>query len=164
MVDPEVKKNQRNYEVKIEKRVRVEKPREEVYRFWRNFENLPRFMEYLKEVKVLDEKHSHWVAKAPLGTKVEWDAEIVTDSPNEVLSWQSVEKADVENAGSVRFDSAGGGGTELKVEFAYNPPAGKLGESLAGALGQDPGTRIEKDLNHFKEIIEQLPSKRELRQ
>jgi uncharacterized membrane protein len=81
---------------------------EEVYRFWRNFENLPRFMSHLESVHVTDEKRSHWVARAPMGTSVEWDAEIIEDRPNYEISWRSLEGADVDNRGTVRFDRAPG--------------------------------------------------------
>ena len=114
----------------------------DLYQFWRNFENLPRFMKHLKSVKVLDEKRSHWVAKAPAGRTVEWDAEIINDEPNALIAWRSLGGADVDNAGSVRFvPGPEGRGTEVRVVIDYIPPAGRVGKWVAEALRQEPRQR-----------------------
>src|SRR5205814_5243518 len=102
--------------------ITVDRPREEVYRFWRNFENLPRFMEHLESVRVLDERRSHWKARAPAGATVEWDAEIVEDRPNELIAWRALHKADVPNAGSVELVPAPKGGTEVRGPRHYRVP------------------------------------------
>jgi uncharacterized membrane protein len=142
------------YEVKIARSVVINKPREALYQYWHNFENLPNIMDHLESVEVLDDQRSHWVAKAPLGEVAEWDAEIVTDRENEVISWRSVQGSSIQNAGSVRFDSLDNGSTQLKVELAYNPPGGKLGATVAKMLGQEPSLQIEKDLERFKNLME----------
>ncbi|HJQ67826.1 MAG TPA: SRPBCC family protein [Blastocatellia bacterium] len=128
---------------------------EEVYRFWRDFENLPTFMSHLVSVRITGERRSHWVAKGPAGTTVEWDAEITKDVPGRMIAWKSVEGADVENAGVVRFDPAPGGrGTEVRVELVYNPPAGSIGAGLAKLFGEEPGSQVKGDLCRFKQVIE----------
>jgi len=128
---------------------------EDVYRFWRDFENLPRFMSHLVSVRITGERRSHWVAKGPGGTTIEWDAEITKDVPGQLIAWRSVEGADVENSGVVRFDPAPGGrGTEVRVELVYNPPGGLLGASVAKLFGEEPGEQIKGDLYRFKQVIE----------
>ncbi|HYE65468.1 MAG TPA: SRPBCC family protein [Pyrinomonadaceae bacterium] len=141
--------------IKVEKSVTVDKSPEELYRFWRNFENLPRFMNHLESVKDLGGGRSHWVAKAPAGTSVEWDAEIYNEKENELIAWRSLEGADVDNAGSVRFESAPGGrGTEVRVALRYSPPGGLLGAAIAKLFGESPEQQIEEDLRRFKQLME----------
>ncbi|HVF91960.1 MAG TPA: SRPBCC family protein, partial [Blastocatellia bacterium] len=135
--------------------ITIRRPAEELYRYWRDFGKLPQFMEHLESVQVLDERRSHWVAKAPAGTSVEWDAEITEDRPNELISWRSVEGSDVENFGSVRFVRAPGDrGTEVWVEVEYNPPAGALGAAIAKLFGEAPEQQIKGDLFRFKQVME----------
>ncbi len=122
----------------VEDAITIYCPVSEVYSFWRNLENLPRFMEHLEEVQVLDRFHSHWVARGPLGIRVEWDAEVINDIPPTLLSWKSVGHSDVVSAGSVRFKAAGEHATEVRVKLQYDPPAGKLGARVAGLFGEDP--------------------------
>lgn len=133
----------------------INKPAEELYTFWRNFENLPRFMTHLESVSTLDERRSHWVAKAPAGTTVEWDAEIVEDLPNERIAWRSLPNADVDNHGTVRFKPAPGGrGTEVHVALTYRPPAGVIGTAVAKLFGEEPEQQIAGDLLRFKNLME----------
>lgn len=139
--------------IDVKKSVIINKSPEELYRFWRNFENLPRFMNHIKSVKTLDDKHSHWVAKAPLGTSMEWDAEILTENEPKTIVWHSLEGADVESVGSVAFTSADdGSGTEVKVTMEYNPPGGALGAAVAAIFGENPEQQLEEDLNRFKQL------------
>jgi uncharacterized membrane protein len=127
----------------------------EAYRFWRNIEQLPRFMKHLEAVEVIDDRHSQWVAKGPLGTKVTWNAEIFLDKENELIAWRSLPNAQVVNAGSVRFLAAPGNrGCEVKVTLTYAPPAGKLGSLVASLFGEEPGMQITEDLTRFKQVIE----------
>ncbi len=140
--------------IKVERGVVVNRPVQEVYHFWRNFENLPRFMDHLESVTVLDENRSHWVAKAPAGTRVEWDAVIHNEIENELIAWRSLPKADVNNAGSVHFNSVGEGATEVRVVLSYQPPAGKLGAVVAKLLGEEPSTQVDDDLRRFKQVME----------
>jgi uncharacterized membrane protein len=141
--------------VHVRKSLTVNKSPQELYKFWRNFEAFPSFMNHLKSVKILDERRSHWVAKAPAGSSVEWDAEIIYDKPNELIAWRSLPGADVENSGSVRFErSAGNRGTIVRVEVEYNPPAGVLGSVVAKLFGEAPEKQITVDLMRFKQLIE----------
>jgi len=141
--------------VRVDKTITVNRPVAEVYNFWHNFENLPRFMNHLEAVKVLDNKRSHWVAKGPAGTKVEWDAEIINDVPLQVIGWRSLPNSLVENAGSVRFSPAPNGqGTQVKVNLKYDPPAGKVGAAVAKLLGEAPEIQLDEDLHRFKQIME----------
>jgi len=141
--------------MQVKKAITINRPVEEVYQFWHNFENLPRFMQHLESVQTTGSKQSHWKAKAPAGTTVEWDALVVTDTPNALIAWQSVEGADVTNSGVVTFTPAPGGyGTEVRVELDYNPPAGALGKTVAKLFGEEPEQQIKDDLRHFKQILE----------
>ena len=143
------------YAVDAKRAITVNRTPEEVYQVWRDFRNLPRFMENLESVQLTGENRSHWVAKAPAGASVEWDAQIVDDQPNERISWRSLPGSQVENAGSVRFATAPGGkGTEVQVEIHYTPPAGKLGTVVAKIFGKDAGQQAASDLRRFKQVME----------
>ncbi len=140
--------------LKLEKAVTIGRPPSEVYAFWRRLENLPRFMHHLESVTERDSTHSHWVVKGPR-KPVHWDAEIIEDRPNEMISWRSLPGADVDNAGSVWFTPAPGGrGTAVKVALKYSPPAGKLGARIAKLWGRDAEAEIEEDLLRFKALLE----------
>ncbi len=132
--------------IKVEKSVTINKPVEELFRFWHNFENLPRFLNNLEAVRAIgghSGRLSHWVARLPAGMKVEWDAEIINETPNELIAWRSLEGAPVPNAGSVRFERATNGqGAEVKVALEYAPPVGKIGSLVAKLLGADPERRV----------------------
>jgi uncharacterized membrane protein len=141
--------------VKVDTSITIRRSPEELYRLWHNFENLPRFMSHLESVRMLDPRHSHWVARGPLGTHFEWDAETQTDRANEVISWRSLEGADVDTAGSVHFSKEqGDAGTRVRVVLKYNPPGEKLGATLARLLGDAPEQEVEKDLQHLKQQLE----------
>jgi uncharacterized membrane protein len=142
--------------IKVEKSVVVNRPAPEVYQFWRNFENLPRFMDHLESVTVIDESRSHWVAKAPAGTRVEWDAVIHNVIEGELIAWRSLPGADINHAGSVHFSQVEGesGSTEVRVVLSYEPPAGKLGATIAKLLGEEPSQQVADDLRRFKQVME----------
>jgi uncharacterized membrane protein len=141
--------------LRVEKRVTINKPAGELYAFWRDFANLPRFMKHLKEVRVEGEDCSHWVAHGPAGTSVEWDAEITAERPDEMICWRSLPGAEVENEGCVRFEAAPGGrGTVVHVSFSYEPPAGALGAAVAALFAEEPNQQVEGDLRRFKNIVE----------
>jgi len=141
--------------IRVEKSVTIGKPAAELFRYWRKFDNLPRFMDHLESVTVLDTKRSHWVAKGPAGSSVEWDAEIINEVPDEMISWRSIEGAEVDNAGSVHFTAAPAGrGTEVKVLLRYDPPGGKLGAAFAKLFGEEPNQQIREDLRRFKRLME----------
>ncbi|BAY93073.1 MULTISPECIES: SRPBCC family protein [unclassified Tolypothrix] len=144
-----------NKPIKVEKTVTINKSPEELYRYWHDFEKLPTFMKHLKSVKVDNEKRSHWIANAPLGNSVEWDADILEDRENQFISWASVEGADVDNSGFVRFQKAPGDrGTEVKVVLEYNPPGGALAAVFAKLFGEEPEQQIGDDLRRFKMLME----------
>jgi uncharacterized membrane protein len=141
--------------VKVERTVTIERDRHELYAFWHDFENLPRFMEHLVSVRVDSPTRSHWVAKAPAGTTAEWDAEIVNDVADSLIAWKSTAGASVPNAGSVHFsDAPGGRGTIVKVVMDVEPPAGKLGFVIAKLFGEDPDREVREDLRKFKQLME----------
>jgi uncharacterized membrane protein len=142
--------------IHVEQSYLINKSPQELYGQWRNFENLPKIMTHLESVSVIDEKRSHWVAKAPsiAGGKVEWDAEIINDEPNALIAWRSLSGADVDNAGSVRFVDRGDRGTEVHVIIDYIPPAGRLGKWVARLFGEEPQQQIKEDLRTFKRVME----------
>ena len=134
----------------------VNKPKDEVYAFWRKLENLPLFMKHLASVTEIDAKHSHWEAMVPgnIG-KVKWNAEIVKEEPGALIGWQSIPNSMINNAGKVTFhDALGGQGTELEVVISYHPPAGEIGASLAKVLTPVFEKMIRQDVMNFKDYIE----------
>jgi uncharacterized membrane protein len=141
--------------VKVEHSVTINRAAADLYHFWRNLENLPRVMRHLDSVKVLDNLRSHWVAKGPMGTSVEWDAEIITERPNELIGWRSLAGSTVDTAGSVHFTpTPGNRGTEVHVVLKYDPPAGQVGAAVAWLFGRAPGQELSEDLDRFKRFME----------
>jgi uncharacterized membrane protein len=141
--------------IRVEQAVTINRPPEELYRLWRDFQNLPRFMKHLESVRETGNRRSHWIAKAPAGRTVEWEAEITEDRPNELIAWRSLKGADVDNIGSVRFERAPGRrGSIVSVDMRYNPPAGALGVIVAKLFGEDPEWQVKDDLRRFKQLIE----------
>jgi uncharacterized membrane protein len=140
--------------IHVQKTVTITKSREELYRFWRDFENLPRFMRHLESVTTSGDARSHWVVKAPMGN-VEWDAEITEERPNELIAWRSVDPTDIQHTGSVRFqDAPGGRGTEVHVTLEYRSPAGGAGATMARLFGEEPAQQVGEDLRRFKQVME----------
>jgi uncharacterized membrane protein len=140
--------------VLVEEQVAINRPVEELYRFWRNLENLPKFMQHLQSVERLTDTLSRWRAKGPAGTSVEWSAEIINEVPNKVIGWRSIEGSDVASAGSVNFDETGTGQTRVRVRLQYSPPGGKAGAAVAKLFGRDAATEIREDLQRFKQLVE----------
>ena len=141
---------------KIQRAIEINRPPNEIYRFWRSLDNLPRIMDHLDSVQVINNRLSHWVVKTMPGVpKVEWDAEIITDVENQRIGWRSLQGSDVDHTGSVEFRPTGDGQrTWLTVRLQYETPGGKLGATVAKWLGEDPNTTIAKDLQRFKEEME----------
>jgi uncharacterized membrane protein len=140
---------------RVEQAVAVNKPLGEVYRYFRDLENLPHFMTHVLAVGTTTDGRSHWVARGPMGLRVEWDAEIIADQPNRLTAWKSVFGSDVDTAGAVRFAGLPGDrGTEVKVALKYDPPAGKVGTAVARLFGKAPKQQIRADLRRFKQILE----------
>lgn len=139
--------------IHIEETQTIQRPAAELFDFWRDFTNLPRFMTHLESVSCSSSTKSHWVAKGPAGTSVEWDAEIINEEPGKVIAWRSLGGADVDNSGSVRFVE-GPRGTVVRVVMNYIPPAGKLGAAVASMFGENPRQQIHEDLQRFKQLME----------
>jgi uncharacterized membrane protein len=141
--------------IKVEESVTINRSPEELYSFWRNFENLPRFMNHLEAVHQTGGNRSHWVAKAPAGMTVEWDAEVYNEKEGELIAWRTLEGSQVASAGSVRFEAAPGGrGTTVRVVLKYDPPGGALGAAVARLFGENPEQQISEDLRRFKQLME----------
>lgn len=135
--------------------VTVNRRSDELYRFWHDLANLPRFMHHLESVRPDGDGRSHWAARGPAGKTVEWDAEIVEDLPNQMIAWRSLDGAAVPNSGRVRVvPAAGGRGTEVRVEMEYAPPGGAVGKAVAALFGEEPKQQVMDDLRRFKQVIE----------
>jgi uncharacterized membrane protein len=141
--------------VKIEQITTIAKPPEELYQFWRNPENLPQVMIHIQSVVRTGPEHSHWVAKGPAGTTIEWDAEVIHDEPNALIAWQSLPDSLIRQAGSVNFkELEAGRGTEVKLTVEYRPAGGPIGAGITYLLGQDPRRQIAEELQRFKQLME----------
>jgi uncharacterized membrane protein len=139
----------------IGRTVLVKRPRAELYAFWRDFKNLPRFMHNIQHVSSTSPDRSHWIVSAPGGKTVEWDSIIIEDRPNEVIAWNSVEGASVRNSGRVEFrDSTAGRGTEVAVTIVYDPPGGHFGQVIAKLFQREPKIQARQDLRRFKQLME----------
>lgn len=145
-----------NKSIRVEKSATISnKSPEELYRFWHDFANLPHFMKHLKHVTVVNDTRSHWIASAPMGGSVEWNADIINDQENRLIAWASVEGADIDNSGFVRFQEAPAGrGTEVKVVLEYNPPGGAIADAIAKLFGEQPEQQLGDDLRRFKMLME----------
>ena len=144
-----------NRGINVHESIRLELPVEDVYRFWRRLENLPRFMSHLESVAENPDGRSHWVAIGPADFRVEWDAEIFNEIPNKTLAWRSLPGSDVVSAGSVNFEPVRGGrSTQLSVNLQYAPPAGRAGDLVARLFGRAPIQIIREDLRRFKQLLE----------
>lgn len=139
----------------VEESVVINRPAGELYRFWRNLENLPRFMRHLESVERVTDTLSRWRAAGPGGTHVEWNAEIINEVPGKVIGWRSLEGSDVVSAGSVNFEETGtGGGTRVRVRLQYSPPGGAVGAAVARLMGRDAASEIREDLQQLKQQVE----------
>jgi uncharacterized membrane protein len=139
--------------ITVDESVTIHRPLPEVYRFWRDFENLPKFMNHLESVVIRDAGVSRWVARGPAGVPVEWDARVINDIDNELIAWQSLDGSTVATAGSVHFHDTGEG-TTVRVRFQYDPPAGSVGASVASMFGVEPTRMVREDLDRLKEMLE----------
>jgi len=136
--------------IRVEKSIKIAQPPEEAFRFWRDLNRLPQVMSHLESVQVIDSKRSHWIAKGPLGTSFEWDAEIIEEKDGEMISWKSVGESPIATAGSVHFKPVDDEqGTEVRVLLRYAPPGGGLGDTVARLLGDAPEQQIEQDLKKY---------------
>jgi uncharacterized membrane protein len=141
--------------VRVNKTITINRPAQEIYRFWHDLQNLPRFMRHLESVVVMAPGRSHWRARGPAGVVVEWDAEVTEARPHELIAWRSLPGADVENRGSVRFRPVlGGRATEVTAELEYDAPGGSLGATLAKLFGEEPAQQVQEDVRRLKWILE----------
>jgi uncharacterized membrane protein len=141
--------------IAVTQTVTINSTPDELYHFWKNLENLPLFMEHLECVSEVNDRVSHWVAKAPAGTSVEWDAEIVDDQPDRSIGWRTLPDSQVTHEGMVSFEPASGGrGTIVRVEMLYVPPAGKVGVWIARMFGEEPALQVADDLRRLKQLLE----------
>jgi uncharacterized membrane protein len=141
--------------VRVEECIVVRKPAAELFRLWRDLETMGRVFRHVERVECGPARRSRWVVKGPLGTTLEWDAEVINEVENHLIAWQSLPGSDVDCAGSVHFEPLGDGSeTEVRVVLRYDPPGGKLGALLASALGADPSKTIAEDLVRFKRQVE----------
>ena len=139
----------------VSRTVTINRPREDVYAFWRDFTNLPQFMDNIRSVEMLDDQRSRWVIEAPAGTSVEFVSRIVEDEPGRLIAWESEEGADVRNAGRIEFlDAAPGRGTMVRATISYDPPAGPLGRVVAKVMQREPAVQARRDLRRFKQLME----------
>jgi uncharacterized membrane protein len=135
--------------------VTINKPRDELYAFWRDFRNLARFLENIERVDVGDDRRSHWVIKAPAGKTVEWDSQITADEPGRVIAWESLDGGDIKNAGRIEFrDAPPGRGTEVTATLLYDPPGGDVGKLIAKLFQKEPKIQARRDLRRFKQLME----------
>ena len=138
----------------IKRSITVNKPAEELYQFWRNLENLPSFMEHLESVTER-EGVSHWVVQGPINRKIEWDARVSQEHPNELIRWHSLPGSPVDHRGSVQFAKAAGDrGTVVTVSLEYGTPAGKAGNVVSSLFGKHPEQIVREELRHFKQLME----------
>jgi uncharacterized membrane protein len=147
------KKNKAEDE-KIEEAISIRRPREEVFKFWRKIENLPRIMSHLEMVESLGGNKSHWIARGPMDAELSWDAEVINEAENEMIAWRSLPGSELSNAGSVWFEDGGDGMTHLRLSLAFTPPGGKIGATIAEYFGGDPREQIRSDLKRFKTFME----------
>ena len=145
----------RRDDVLVGRSVTIDRPREMLYAFWRDFSNLPKFMRNVHGVTIQDQSHSHWVIEAPAGKTVEWDSKITQDEPGRLIAWESLEGASVRNSGRVEFmDSPDGRGTVVRVTLAYDPPGGTVGKLIAKLFQKEPKIQARQDLRRFKQLME----------
>jgi uncharacterized membrane protein len=142
-------------DVLVGRSVTINRSRHELYDFWRDFRNLPLFMENIESVVMIDPLRSHWMVKGPAESTVEWDSIITEDVPGEIIEWTSAEGASVPNSGRIEFrDSSNGRGTVVTATITYDPPATKLGSLIARMLGREPRIQARRDLRRFKQLME----------
>lgn len=139
----------------IGRTVTINAPRQALYEFWRDFRNLPLFMDNIESVQVIDAQRSHWRIKGPADSTVEWDSLITEDVPGDVIGWRSAEDAEVPNSGRIEFrDTTNGRGTQVTVTIVYDPPAGTVGKAMAKLFGREPNIQARRDLRRFKQLME----------
>lgn len=139
----------------VEESVIIDRPPQQIYDFWRNFENLPQFLDNIESVTKINDVRSHWVIKAPAGTSVEFNSLVTEDIPGRLIAWKSEEGASVPNRGRVEFiETSDGGGTNVRTTISYDPPAGAFGRIVAKLFQREPGVQARQDLDRLKQLLE----------
>ncbi|MET0239089.1 MAG: SRPBCC family protein [Sphingobium sp.] len=138
----------------IGRSVTINRPRAELYAYWRDFAQLPTFLDNVERIDVLSDTRSHWVVKAPAGKTVEWDAIITEDVEGELIAWASEDGADIPNSGRIEFRDAGARGTIVTATISYDPPAGVVGKVIAKLFQREPAIQARRDLRRFKQLME----------
>jgi len=144
--------------VHLDGRIVIRRPAAELFAFWRDLRNLPKFMPHIERIDMTDDIHSHWIVKGPAGSSVAWDAEIINAVPPQLIGWRSLAGADVASAGSVSFHQISPAETEVKVRMQYAPLAGRAGAALSWLAGTSPAAMLQRDLSKLKDLIERSPS------
>ena len=135
--------------------VMINRPREELYAFWRDHRNLPAFMESLKSAAVLESGRSKWMIEGPGGSEYELVSEIVEDRPGERIAWRCTEESEIDHEGWIEFrDNRFGRGTEVRLFISYDPPAGTLGKLVAKVMQREPRIQARRELRRFKQLME----------
>jgi uncharacterized membrane protein len=134
--------------------VTINRPASELYSYFRDFSNLPQFMENVVSIEVTDPKRSHWTVKAPAGATVAWDARVTQEEQDRFIEWTSEPGADVANSGRIEFREAGDRGTVVTVTIAYDPPGGVIGKVIAKMFQREPAIQARRDLRRFKQLME----------
>ncbi len=145
------------FDVRMERAVIVNKSPEECYRFWRDYQNnTTKYMARIESVREFGGGRQHWVAKGPVGTRIEFDAELTSDEPGRCISWRTLEGSDIDHSGSVHFEPAPAGrGTVVRLTMYYSPSRfASGGSALAQLLGKIPEAEMYKDLRRFKQLME----------
>ncbi len=141
--------------IRVEQAITIDRPAEDLYRYWRDLENLPKLMDHLQSVTAKGERISHWIAGGAGRMKLEWDAEIVSEEEGRLIAWQSLKGSDLGTAGSVHFQEAlGNRGTEVKLVLMYTPIGKTLGSKVSKLLGEEPAQEIRGSLRKFKQLME----------
>ncbi len=140
--------------VLVGRSVTINRPRAELYTFWRDFSNLARFMENVERIDVIDDQHSHWVVRAPADKTVEWDAIVTEERAGELIAWTSADGAEVPNSGRIEFRDAGARGTVVSATILYDPPAGVVGRVIAKMFQREPAIQARRELRRFKQLME----------
>ncbi|WP_428333822.1 SRPBCC family protein [Novosphingobium sp.] len=138
----------------VGKSVTINRPRSELYAFWRDFSRLPDVMDNVERIEMVSATRSHWVVRAPGGRSVEWDADVTEDRDGELIAWASVEGADIRNSGRIEFRDAGARGTIVTATIAYDPPGGVIGQIIAKLFQREPAIQTRRDLRRFKQLME----------
>jgi uncharacterized membrane protein len=138
----------------IGRSVTINRPHDELFAYWRDFTNLPTFMDNVERIDVLDDRRTHWVVKAPAGRTVEWDAIITDETPGEMIAWASADGSEVANSGRIDFRDAGARGTVVTATINYDPPGGAIGKLIAKLFQREPAVQARRDLRRFKQLME----------